>query len=227
MPTGILINILAVLLGSLLGCLIAKRIPQRFQEVLPSLFGFCSIAIGVNSIIKVSSLAVPVIAVLVGYCIGGLLKLEERCHGLLKKLLPKVVKGSEGMDMTAYITVTALFCFSGVGWYGVLSESIGGVPDILYAKSVMDFFTAVLFAALLGRAVCLIPIGQTAVFILLFLLGKLIAPMTTPDMFNALTACGGIISVATGFRVSKIRIVPLIDMMPALLLVLVLAKIFA
>ena len=225
MPTGLITNTLSILAGALLGCLIAKHIPKRFQEILPVLFGFCAMAIGINSIIKVSALTVPVIAVLAGYCVGGLLKLEERCHRMLKKLLPRLVRGSENIDMTAYITVVALFCFSGFGWYGVLSESIGGVSDILYAKSVLDFFTAVLFAALLGKSVCLIPIGQVIVFTLLFLAGKLIAPLTDAVMFSHLTACGGILTLATGFRVAKVKTVPVIDMMPALILVSILSKV--
>jgi len=225
LPTGLITNTLSILAGALLGCLIAKHIPKRFQEILPVLFGFCAMAIGINSIIKVSALTVPVIAVLAGYCVGGLLKLEERCHRMLKKLLPRLVRGSENIDMTAYITVVALFCFSGFGWYGVLSESIGGVSDILYAKSVLDFFTAVLFAALLGKSVCLIPIGQVIVFTLLFLAGKLIAPLTDAVMFSHLTACGGILTLATGFRVAKVKTVPVIDMMPALILVLILSKV--
>jgi len=227
LPTGVIINTLSILTGSWVGCLISKHIPKRFQEVLPVLFGYCAMAIGINSIIKVSALTISVIAVLAGYCVGALLKLEDRCHSMLKKLLPRMVKGSEDLDMTAYITVVALFCFSGFGWYGVLSESIGGVSDILYAKSVLDFFTAVLFAALLGKSVCLIPIGQIIVFSLLFLSGKLIAPLTNAAMFSQLTACGGILTLATGFRVAKIKIVPVIDMMPALLLALVLGGFFA
>ena len=36
----------------------------------------------------------------------------------------------------------------------------------------------------------------------------------------ALSACGGILTMAAGFRVSKIKSVPLVDLMPALILVM-------
>lgn len=39
-------------------------------------------------------------------------------------------------------------------------------------------------------------------------------------MFADLSACGGILTMAAGFRVSKIKSVPLVDLMPALILVM-------
>ena len=39
-------------------------------------------------------------------------------------------------------------------------------------------------------------------------------------MFADLSACGGILTMAAGVRVSKIKSVPLVDLMPALILVM-------
>ena len=50
--------------------------------------------------------------------------------------------------------------------------------------------------------------------------GRLLANVLTPTMFADLSACGGILTMAAGFRVSRIKSVPLVDLMPALLLVL-------
>ena len=54
MPIGVLTNCAAVLLGGLLGTYLGKILPRGLKDNLPTLFGFCSIAIGVNSIIKAS-----------------------------------------------------------------------------------------------------------------------------------------------------------------------------
>ena len=50
--------------------------------------------------------------------------------------------------------------------------------------------------------------------------GRLLAGVLTPTMFADLSACGGVLTMAAGFRVSKIKSVPLVDLMPALLLVM-------
>ena len=48
MPIGVLSNCGAVLLGGILGTGLGKVLPEGLKEHLPSLFGFCSIAIGVG-----------------------------------------------------------------------------------------------------------------------------------------------------------------------------------
>lgn len=44
--------------------------------------------------------------------------------------------------------------------------------------------------------------------------------MTTPAMIADFTACGGMIMLATGFRISGIKSFPIGNMLPALVLVM-------
>ena len=53
----------------------------------------------------------------------------------------------------------------------------------------------------------------------LFFCAKLIFPLTTPAMVNDFKACGGLIMLATGFRIAKIKDFPIADMIPAMILV--------
>lgn len=66
--------------------------------------------------------------------------------------------------------------------------------------------------------------GMTAVVLAILLLvfgaGKLLAGVLTPTMFADLSACGGVLTMAAGFRVSRIKSVPLVDLMLALILVM-------
>lgn len=50
MPVGVMTNCLSVLAGGLGGSVLARILPEKLKTDLPVLFGFCSIAIGVNSI---------------------------------------------------------------------------------------------------------------------------------------------------------------------------------
>ena len=198
MPIGVLTNCAAVLLGGLLGTYLGKILPRGLKDNLPTLFGFCSIAIGVNSIIKASGMTAVVF------------------HNLVRVLH----LGGEDIDMEFYITAVALFCCSGFGWYSTLTEGITGDPSLLMSKAVLDGFTAMIFAASLGKSICAIPLPQCAILLVVYMVGRTLSAYLTPTMFADLSACGGILTMAAGFRVSKIKSVPLVDLMPALILVM-------
>ena len=54
----------------------------------------------------------------------------------------------------------------------------------------------------------------------MFLLAKFIFPLTTPDMILDFKAAGGILMLATGFRMIKVKMFPTADMIPAMILIM-------
>ena len=75
------------------------------------------------------------------------------------------------------------------------------------------------FACTRGAVTAAIALPQFCIFMLLFLLAKVIYPLTTPTMISDFKACGGLILLATGLRIAKIKEYPVADMIPAMLLV--------
>lgn len=55
MPIGVIVNCISVLAGGVIGSALGHVLPNSLKEHLPTLFGMCSIAIGINSIIKAVS----------------------------------------------------------------------------------------------------------------------------------------------------------------------------
>ena len=55
MPIGVIGNCISVLAGGVIGSALGHGLPNSLKEHLPTLFGMCSIAIGINSIIKAVS----------------------------------------------------------------------------------------------------------------------------------------------------------------------------
>ena len=115
----------------------------------------------------------------------------------------------------------ALFCCSGFGWLvqhpdrGHHRRSL--TADVQSRAGRLHGHDLCLHA---GAAICAIPLPQVVILLLVFGVGKLLAGVLTPTMFADLSACGGILTMAAGFRVSKIKSVPLVDLMPALILVI-------
>jgi len=88
------------------------------------------------------------------------------------------------------------------------------------SKTILDLFTAMVFACSAGIVVSIVALPQLVVFLILFALAKLIVPLTTPSMINDFKVCGGFLLVATGLRIAKIKDLPLADMLPAMVLVM-------
>ena len=95
-----------------------------------------------------------------------------------------------------------------------------GDSSVLIAKSILDFFTAAIFACNLGFVVSVIALPQFVIFFVLFLMAKFIFPLTTPAMILDFKACGGILMLATGFRMIKVKLFPTADMIPAMVLIM-------
>lgn len=221
MPIGVFTNCFAVFLGGLVGGTVLKKItPEYLKNNLPIMFGLCSMGIGINSVIKAHNMSAVVLALLLGFSIGELLHLQDKTTVFFRWLVNVLHLGGKDLDMNVYITMVALFCCSGFGWHAAMTEGITGDHSLLVSKAILDFFTALVFATGLGVSICAIPLPQFAIFLAVFGVAHFIAPFLTPEMVADLSGCGGILTLAAGLRVSKILNAPIVDMMPALILVM-------
>ena len=219
MPLGVICNVLAVALGGVMGAWGGKRLSQEFKDKLNLIFGICSMGIGISSIVLMQNMPAVILALIVGTMVGILLRLGQRIELAGKKLASLFPGNKQESDNSLLITAIVLFCASGTGIYGSIVSGMSGDHSILIAKSILDIFTAMIFACSLGLVTSLVAIPQAVIFLALFFCAKLIFPLTTPAMVNDFKACGGLIMLATGFRIAKIKDYPIADMIPAMILV--------
>ena len=125
------------------------------------------------------------------------------------------------------ITLVSAFCFGSMGIFGAINEGITGSTDILLTKAVLDLFSGIVFGTLFGLSVSLIAIPQFAILALLYASAASLAPYMTPGMLGDFTACGGVIFVATGLRMCGIKIFPVINMLPSMLIIMPLSALWA
>ena len=124
------------------------------------------------------------------------------------------------------VTAIVLFCASGTGIYGSIVSGMTGDHSILLAKSILDLPTALIFACTLGAVTSFIAIPQMIIFLMLFALAKVIFPFCTPEMIGDFKACGGVLLLATGFRMMKVKEFPIADMIPAMVLIMPLSRLW-
>lgn len=227
MPIGIMINAGSVLLGGICGALVGNKLSPKLKTELNLIFGICSMGMGISTIVLMENMPAVIFAIIIGTAIGLCLHLGDYIQKgavLMQRPISKLFKNQSNMTeeefLNQLVTIIVLFCASGTGIYGTLISGMSGDNTILISKSILDFFTAAIFACNLGYVVSFISIPQFIIFFILFLLSTLIFPLTTPSMINDFKACGGFIMLATGFRMIQVKNFPIADMIPAMILVM-------
>lgn len=179
MPIGVTINALSVLFGGAFGAFAGKHMSENFKNGLNMVFGACSMTMGIFSIAPMKNMSAVIFAVILGTGLGLLIHLGDWINNgakWMQSLIMKVVpQGNPDMSQAEFdatlVTVIVLFCASGTGIYGALTEGMTGDTSILISKSILDFFTAAIFAANHSRQprwACLLRAvfrGTTTVFV--------------------------------------------------------------
>jgi uncharacterized protein len=231
---GPYVNGAALFTGSVAGALIGSRLNSNLRERMPMVFGCASMGLGITMIVKVKFLAPVVLALVVGTLFGELIQLEsniQKAAKLTRSLVDKLTRPKSGLSqeefMDKFVALLVLFCMSGTGIYGALNEGMTGDPTLLIVKAILDLFTAPIFAATMGFSVGILVIPQFAIQGMLYFGASQIIPLTTPDMLLDFSACGGLIMLATGFRICGIKQFPVAGMIPSLIFVMPLSWLWA
>lgn len=228
MPIGVMVNAVSVFLGGIIGALLGNLIPERLRNTLPLILGAASMSMGIVSMTKMKVLPAVILAVILGTAIGEIIKFEEGIEwgaARVRTMIEKILPGSNDIEdqkefMEKFIGVLVLFCASGTGVFGALQSGMTGDHTILLTKSILDLFSATIFAASLGYIVSAIFIPQFAVLMVLFLGATVIMPMTTPEILADFNATGGVLMLATGLRISGIKSFPIANMLPAMVIIM-------
>ncbi|MEE5987995.1 DUF554 domain-containing protein [Ligilactobacillus equi] len=225
---GVIIDTIAVLLGGLLGAWGGHHLSEDFKRNLNLIFGICAMGMGIMAIAPMKNMPAVIFALILGTAIGLIFhlgQLFDKGALLLQTPVTKFIH-TEKLGLNEYdfvnqlVTAIVIFCTSGTGIYGALTAGMTGDNSILISKAILDLFTAAIFACNLGYVVSLVALPQFIVLFALFILAQFIFPLTSGDMITDFKACGGFLMLATGFRMAKIKIFPIADMIPAMVLVM-------
>ena len=232
MPIGVIANCLGIIIGGIAGSFIGPRLTESFKTNLNLVFGACAMTMGISSISLMKNMPAVILSVILGTVIGLIIHLGNLTQKMgmgMEKIISKIIPGQSKKDaeyQSVLVTAIVLFCASGTGIYGSITAGMTGDHSILLAKTVLDLATALIFACILGVVTCVIAVPQFIIFMVLFLLAGAIYPFCTETMICVFKACGGVLLVATGFRMMKVKEFPIADMIPAMVLVMPLSHLW-
>lgn len=222
---GTLINVGAVIAGSLVGVFFHARLPKRLTTVAFQGIGLFTLFIGFTMAAKTKSLLVLVFSIVLGAIAGELLDIDRLLNRFGEWLKARLRLGGERFA-EGLVAAFLLFCMGSMTVLGAIEEGMGGRPNLLAAKSVLDGFASLALAASLGIGVLF---SVIPLFIyqggLTLLAGSLHAVMSDV-VVSEVSAAGGLILIGLGITILEIKQLKVLNMLPALVFAGVLAAIF-
>ena len=222
---GTLVNVLTVLIGSTLGLLFHKSLPDKIIKPVFQVIGLFTLALGTSMAIKSEAILLMIFSLVIGTIIGSIFDLNEKFQKL-SDVLQKRIKSKNEKFTEGLITAFLLFCMGSMTILGAFEEGLGGKPNLLLAKSVLDGFASMALSSAMGIGVLF-----SVVPLLIFqggltLLVTLLEQYFTEPMINELTATGGILLLGLGLNILDLKKIKILNMLPSLVIIVILSLIF-
>ncbi|MGA2819673.1 MAG: DUF554 domain-containing protein [Anaerolineales bacterium] len=217
---GTLINVGAVLTGSLLGLLLGSRFPDRIKQTLMVAIALFTIGLGIQMFLQTENAVLVLVSLLVGGLVGEVAGLEDKLQSLgarLEWLLTRTPRGLGSRFVQGFVASSLLFCVGPIAILGSIQDGLLGDYRLLATKSLMDGIASVTLASTLGVGVMASAIPLLAYQGAITLLAHWAQASLLPSMIRELTATGGVLLAAIGITLLEVRPLRTASLLPALL----------
>ncbi len=217
---GVLVNTLTVLIGSTVGLVLKKGIPERMSSAVMVGIGFCTIYIGVDGMLNGENTLVLIVSIVLGAIIGTGMDLDGKLQTLgdwVERRFPP--KEGESLPLAqGFVTASLLFCCGSMTIVGSLNAGLSGDNELIFTKSLLDLISSSMLAASMGIGVLC-----SAVFVLTFqgalvLLAGALSPVLTTSAVAELTCAGSVLILALGLNLIKVGHFKVANYLPSLVL---------
>ena len=215
---GVLVNVITVILGSSVGLLFKKGIPERVSKAAMIGLGACTVYIGITGSLKGENVLILIASVVLGAITGTLLNIDGCINKLAEKVERKFKKDGSNVSIAeGIVSATLLFCVGSMTVTGSIQAGLTGDNSVLITKAMLDLVSSMMLASSLGIGVLL---SAVAVFIIqggLVLLAGLISPLMSAGAINEMTCAGSILIIMIGTNLMGITKIKVADYLPAIL----------
>ena len=221
---AVFVNCGAVILGSIIGLLFAKKFTEELSDMIQTACGVITLVLGTQMAFKYNNIVYLALSLILGAIVGYALDIDGailKLGGKLEKLTKKGEASGSSNFAYAFLNASVLFCVGAMSIIGSFKAGIEKDYTIIFTKSILDGFMAIVFASSMGA-------GAIFSFITVFiyqgaltLLSTFIAPYVNDLLLNELSACGGAMIIMIGINLLKLKEIKTANFLPGLVLVVI------
>lgn len=212
-------NVILVLVGSALGLLFRRFIRESIISVLTHALGLCVAGVGISSLMGTQDMLCAIVCMVVGTVIGQGVDIEARLERGGEWLRQRVDRGNPNSRFTeSFVSAALLFCVGAMAIVGSLQDGLTGDHTTLFAKSLLDGISAVVFASSLGIGVAF---SAAAVFLYqgaIALMASFISPFLGEAVIAEMTCVGSLLIIALALNMLGITKIKVMNLVPACIL---------
>lgn len=209
---GTVVNVAAIAAGALVGLLVKRGLPEKWQQTMMSGIALCIFVIGLQMVLGTANIIITIVSLASGAIIGEAIGIEDRLNELGKWVGSKVAGKEEGAAKRiaeGFVSATLLFCIGAMAVVGSIQDGLAGDHTTLFAKATLDGIISVVLSANLGIGVMFSAVSVGIYQGAITALAGFLEPFIAGGVLTEITAAGGVMIMAIGtnmLNVTKIRI---------------------
>lgn len=211
---GTFVNAGMILVGSMVGSMIKKGLKEKYQNILYDAMGLAATVLGVHAVVKNMSNSNYPVLFIVSLAIGGILGTAIDIDKTFRKLVERYSKTNLSQGLS---TAIVLFCIGTLSILGPIESALNQNNTYLFTNATLDLVTSIVLASTYGPGIAF---SALVLFVWqgsIFLLANQVAPFLTPDFMTEISIVGGILILASGLSILKIKTFQALNLLPALL----------
>jgi hypothetical protein len=193
-------------MGGMLGLLFGQALPDKIKRTVIQGIGLSVLLIGGSMALQTKNPLVIIASLVIGGIMGEWIDIELRLQHLGQWLERKFSKNGQGAGFTkAFVTTSLIYCVGAMAIMGSLESGLRGNHNILYAKSMLDGISAIVFASSMGVGVL---VSAVPVFLYqggITLAAGLLQGALSPQVITEMGATGGLLIVGLGINILEIK----------------------
>lgn len=217
---GTLVNAAAIFVGSILGLILKKGINEKLKKTVMDGLALCIILIGISGALKSSDTLLIIISIVTGGIIGEFIDIDSKLKNLGDKLEEKLSKNGSKFS-EGFVTATLLFCVGSMAIVGSIEAGLTGNYKTLFAKSMLDGISSIIFSSTLGIGVMFSGVSVLIYQGAITLMSGLLVGILTEAMTAEITAVGSLLILGLGLNMLNITKIKVANLLPSILIPLI------
>lgn len=210
---AIIINAVAVVLGSAIGALFRKSISEKYINVMNTAMGLCALVLGINVAIgSMQKTQYPVLFIFclsIGGLVGTVLKLDQRMDVATRKI--STTNLAEGIT-----TAILLCCVGTLAMMGPVMSALYRDNTYLMTAATLNLVTMIVLASSYGFGTALTAIVVFIWMTSIYGIAMLSRNFISDELISEVSLVGGILIAASGLGILHIKDCKTINLLPAL-----------